>query len=296
MSFPGTTSRSKLVREMAAQARKAAIEGRWEEAIDLNKKLIERSPRDVDARNRLGKAYYELGQFRSAYESYSEALEADPASIIARRNLERLEPLRDTEAEDGDLEHAHPPARYGAFVQEAGKTYVDDLVNPAPSAQLRLTAAGDKLEIAKDGDKVVFVDLNGDYIGAPEPRLGRRLAWLLDRGNTYEVFVTANAGDHVRVIVRELTRSDEIGDEMSFPEQVNKSIPRAYVRDTRLFRADEHDLIIPPDDDEDLEDIIDDEDEDDDTEVDASFEDEDDDDLIVETDDELEDEPDEDEG
>jgi len=279
MSFPGTTSRSKIVREMAAEARKAAIEGRWEEAIQLNHKLIERSSRDVDALNRLGKAHYELGRFRSAYDAYAEALEADPASIIARRNLERLEPLREIEDESGDAVAAGPSARFGAFIQEAGKTYVDDLVNPAPASQLRRIAAGEKIEFARENGKVVFVDQTGEYVGSPEPRLGRRLAWLLDRGNIYDVFVTANAGDQVRVIIREVAKSDEMGSEMSFPEQVNKAIPRAYVRDSRLFRADEHDLIIPPDDDEDLDDLIDDEpgldddDEIDEDEIDAEFDD-----------------------
>lgn len=284
MSFPGTSSRSKIVREMAAEARKAAMEGRWEEAIELNLKLIERSPRDVDALNRLGKAHYELGRFRSAYEAYEEALEADPANIIARRNLERLEPLRDIEDEVVE-EPTGSSARYGAFIQEAGKTYVDDLVNTAPSSQLRRIAAGEKLEFARDGDRVVFVDQSGEYVGAPEPRLGRRLGWLLDRGNSYDVYVTANAGDQVRVIIREVAKSEEMGSEMSFPEQVNKAIPRAYVRDSRLFRADEHDLIIPPDDDEDLEDLIDEDadidDEDDD--VDTEFDDSDDDEDLVDT-------------
>ncbi len=287
MSFPGTSSRSKVVREMAATARRAAIEGRWSAAIEINTTLIERSPRDVDALNRLGKAYYELGRFRSAYETYSKALEADPASIIARRNLERLEPLRDTESDEPVVDHAHPPVRFGAFIQEAGKTYVDDLVNPAPASQLRMIASGEKLEIAYDGESVVFTDTNGEYIGAPEPRLARRLAWLLGKGNTYEVFVTANAGDHVRVIVRELEKSDEMGSEMSFPEQVNAAIPRAYVRDTRLFRADEHDLIIPPDDDEDLEDVLsaDDEEEDDEPAgLDEETFDEEDDEIAVDTD------------
>lgn len=284
MSFPGTSSRSKVVREMAAEARRAAIDGRWLEAITINNTLIERSPRDVDALNRLGKAHYELGQYRSAYEAYSRALEADPASIISRRNLERLEPLRDTEAGDPTGAAVHPPARLGAFIQEAGKTYVDDLVNPAPASQLRLIAAGEKLQIARDGDEVSFIDANGEYVGAPEPRLNRRLAWLLDKGNTYEVFVTANAGDHVRVIIREVARSDEMADEMSFPEQVNAAIPRAYVRDTRLFRADEHDLIIPPDDDEDLDDVLgidDDDDEDDPSEIDEEAFDEDEEDELA---------------
>lgn len=285
MSFPGTSSRSKAVREMAAQARRAAIEGRWTEAIEINNALIERSPRDVDALNRLGKAYYELGRYRSAYEAYSRALEADPASIIARRNLERLEPLRDQESDEPVQDQIQTPVRFGAFIQEAGKTYVDELVNPAPANELRLIAAGDKLEIAFDNGRVVFTDAAGNYVGAPEPRLARRLAWLLEQGNTYEVFVTANAGDSVRVIIREVERSPEMGNEMSFPEQVNAAIPRAYVRDTRLFRADEHDLIIPPDDDEDLEDVLaaeDDEDEDEDepTEIEGEpFDDDEDDDL-----------------
>jgi hypothetical protein len=273
---------------MAAEARRAAIEGRWLEAININQTLIERSPRDVDALNRLGKAHYELGQYRSAYEAYGRALEADPASIIARRNLERLEPLQDTEAENPVPASVHPPARMGVFIQEAGKTYVDDLVNPAPSAHLRYITAGEMLQIARDGENVVFVDSNGDYVGAPEPRLNRRLAWLIDKGNTYEVFVTANAGDHVRVIIREVGKSDEMAYEMSFPEQVNAAIPRAYVRDTRLFRADEHDLIIPPDDDEDLDDVlgVEDEDEDDAADIDDdAFEDEED---GIELDDELE--------
>lgn len=271
MSFPGTTSRSKVVREMAAQARAAAMEGRWEDAIELNLKLIERSPRDVDARNRLGKANYELGRFRAAYEAYSEALEADPASIIARRNLERLEPLRDIEDEPDGFGDAPQPGRYGAFVQEAGKTYVDDLVHTGPASQLRRIAAGDKLQIAWDNGKVVFVDQLGEYVGTPEPRLARRLGWLIEQGNTYDVYVTANAGDHVRVIVREATRSDEVGAEMSFPEQINKAIPRAYVRDSRLFRADEHDLIIPLDDDEDLEDIVDEDIDSDDEDIEGEF-------------------------
>ncbi|MFW6074142.1 MAG: tetratricopeptide repeat protein [Chloroflexota bacterium] len=256
MSFTGTNSRSKVVREMAARARELAMHGHWREAIELNKQLIERSPRDVDALNRLGKAYFELERYRSAYEAYTAAAEADPANIIARRNLERLEPLRDIEADDAEnIDGAEPPARYGAFIEEAGKTYVDDLINPAPSAQLRTLSAGEKLEIVRDGNKLAFEDRQGQYVGTPEPRLERRLIWLLDRGVTFDVFVTANAGDRVRVIIREVERGPEMGNEMSFPQQVKASVPRAYVRDSRLFRADENDLIIPTDeDDEDLDD------------------------------------------
>lgn len=295
MSFPGTSSRSKIVREMAARARKLAIEGRWREAIEINQQLIERSPRDVDALNRLGKAYFELQRYRSAYETYQAALEADPANIIARRNLERLEPFRDIESEDAETNGERPPLRYGAFIEEAGKTYVDDLIETVPSAQLRTLSAGEKLEIEQDGKKLYFIDRQGQYVGSPEPRLARRLAWLIDRGNTYDVFVTANAGDRVRVIIREVERSPDMGEEMSFPQQVNAAVPRAYVRDSRLFRADENDLIIPTEDEDELDEELEEDDEIEEADLvdaeedDADF-DEDDDDIV-----EVAGEPDEDE-
>lgn len=237
---------------MAAFARRLASEGRWLESIDVNKQLIERSPRDVDALNRLGKAHFELEQYRSAYEAYSAAVEADPANIIARRSLERLEPLRDVEATDPSDSDEHPPARFGAFVEEAGKTYVDDLINTAPASSLRTLSAGEKLQIQRDGDKVTFVDSEGEYVGAPEPRLGRRLNSLVARENEYDVFVTANAGDRVRVIIREARRGPEMGDEMSFPQQPAVAVPRGYLRDSRLFRTDEDEFIIELEEDEDF--------------------------------------------
>lgn len=276
-----------MVREMAARARRLAMEGRWREAIEVNQQLIERSPRDVDALNRLAKAYFELQQYRSAYDAYQAALEADPANIIARRNLERLEPLRDVESEDGEAEGERPPLRYGVFIEEAGKTYVDDLIETAPSAQLRTLSAGEKLEIEQDGKKLFFVDRQGRYVGLPEPRLARRLAWLLERGNRYDIFVTANAGDRVRVIIREVERGPEMGDEMSFPQQVNAAVPRAYLRDSRLFRADENDLIIPTDDEDELDEDLDDGEDEEEDIADDDLVDADEDDTDFDSDDDL---------
>jgi tetratricopeptide (TPR) repeat protein len=254
LSVPGTNSRSKAVRMMAERARKLAMAGRWTEAIEVNKELVERSPRDVDALNRLGKSYFELGQYRSAYDAYHAATEADPANIIARRSLERLEQMRDLEEPAPDHPTSVPPARYGVFVEEAGKTYVDELIDPAPVTVLRTVSAGEKLNINIDGERVVLTDAAGVYVGGLAPRIARRLIWLIQEfGNQYEVFVTANAGDSVRIILREAYRNPEMGERVSFPNQGKVAVPRAYLRDARLFRADEEGMLIGGDEDEDLE-------------------------------------------
>lgn len=254
MSIPGMDSRSKAKREMADTARNLALDGRWRDAVDANLALIEKAPRDVDAYNRLGKAYFELRRYRSAYEAYQMAFQTDPANIISRRNLERLEPLRDTE-ESEEITGSRPPARFGIFVEEAGKTYVDEVIEPAPSAVLMTLSSGEHLDMKIQDGHVCLLDDTGQYIGMLEPRISRRLIQLMEIGNEYAVYVTANAGDSVRVIIREMVRGEEMGNRLSFPHQGKVAVPRAFLRDSRLFRSDEAALIIDDEDADDIDDV-----------------------------------------
>ncbi len=253
MSIPGMDSRSKAKREMADAARNLALEGRWRDAVEANLALIEKSPRDVDAYNRLGKAYFELRRYRSAYDAYQLAYQTDPANIIARRNLERLEPLRDIE-EEGEITESRPPARFGIFIEEAGKTYVDEVIEPAPSAVLMTLSSGEQLDMQIEDGQVKLYDDTGQYIGMLEPRVSHRLIQLMELGNEYAVYVTANAGDSVRVIIREMVRGPEMGNRLSFPHQGKVAVPRAFLRDSRLFRSDEATLVLDDDEADDIDD------------------------------------------
>lgn len=253
MSIPGMDTRNKAKRELAEMARNLALDGRWKEAIEANLTLLEKSPRDVDTYNRLGKAYFELRRYRSAYDAYQEAFQIDPANIISRRNLERLEPLRDQEAEDNEG-GSRPPARFNIFIEEAGKTFVDEVIEPAPSAILMTLSSGEQLDIQIEGEEVKLLDDTGQYIGMLEPRVSHRLIKLIELGNEYSVYVTANAGDSVRVIVREMARSEEMGNRLSFPHQGKVAVPRSFLRDSRLFRSDEATLILDDEDADDLDD------------------------------------------
>jgi hypothetical protein len=256
LSIPGMDNRSKAKREIAEMARNLALNGQWKEAIEANLTLLEKSPRDVDAYNRLGKAYFELRRYRSAYDAYQEAFQIDPANIICRRNIERLEPLRDIEDEDSGA-GSRPPARFNIFIEEAGKTFVDELIDPAPSAILMTLSSGEQLDMIVEDNDVLLNDDTGQYIGKLEPRVARRLINLVKLGNEYAVYVTANAGDSVRVIIREMNRSEEMGDRLSFPHQGKVAVPRSFLRDSRLFRSDEAALILDDEDADDLDDADD---------------------------------------
>ena len=247
MLVSGMESKGKARRQLAEQARRYAAEGKWREAIEVNQQLIERSPKDVDAYNRLGKAYYELRRYRSAYETYQTASSIDPANVIAQRNISRIEPVKDIENEDA--EPGPRNAGLGIFIEEVGKTYVDDLVNCAGPELLSDLSSGDQLVLRIDGSRVDVVDQQGRYVGQLEPRLARRMIELIDLGNQYELFITSGSSTGVRVIIRETEKSPSMGNRLSFPRQGKVNIPRAYLRDTRLFR-DEPDMLLGDDEDD----------------------------------------------
>ena len=66
--------RAKVRRQQAEAAIQLALQGRWDEAANLNKSILGVFPTDVDAYNRLGKAQTELGRYNDAKKSYMKAL------------------------------------------------------------------------------------------------------------------------------------------------------------------------------------------------------------------------------
>ena len=53
---------ARFKREKSREAIALALEGNWERATEVNKELLRLFPQDVDAMNRLGKAFLELGR------------------------------------------------------------------------------------------------------------------------------------------------------------------------------------------------------------------------------------------
>lgn len=67
-----------------------AMQGRWSEAVDLNRRIIGEPPDDVGGYNRLGRALEALGRMAEAREAYSAASAVDAHNLIATHSLQRL--------------------------------------------------------------------------------------------------------------------------------------------------------------------------------------------------------------
>jgi hypothetical protein len=240
-------------RQLGEDARKAAFEGNWEDAVTFNMRIIEQFEKDADAYNRLGRAYISLGNLDEAKDAYSKALRADPANLIARRNLQRLEILRGTGGKaSASVSRPGPMPRTSAFLEEVGRTWVDELVNPGELTLLADISSGEQLQLSEEGERLMVRRANGDLLGEVEPKTGRRVLELMAGGNRYEIFAVGLAGQTLRIILRETHRAPELATTVSFPRQITS---RAYLRDRDLLRQrDEADFFLFDEDEDEEED------------------------------------------
>jgi tetratricopeptide (TPR) repeat protein len=239
-------------RQLGEEARKAAFEGKWEDAVTLNLQIIDQFEKDADAFNRLGRAYVSLGSLDDAKDAYSKALRADPANLIARRNLQKLEILRGQGGKSSaKVTRPGPMPRTSAFLEEVGRTWVDELVNPGELTTLADISSGEQLHLSPDGDRLLVRRATGEVLGEIEPKTGRRVLDLMAAGNRYEIFALGLSGQTLRFILREIHRDPSIATTVSFPRQITS---RAYLRDRDLLRQrDEADFFLFDEDEEDEE-------------------------------------------
>ena len=247
-------TKPKTRRQLVEQARESALLGNWQESVDINKQLLERTPRDAEAQNRLGRALLELNDQAGALEAYTAALKIDPANIIARRNLQRLDLLRHQSASKkkkaDDAKHAIP--RTLVFIEEVGKTWVDEVVNPVSMEELADVSSGEQLELTVKGKKLFVSRHGGKRLGEVEAKTAERLIELMSKGNRYEVYALGLSSRSLRVILREVYRDSAKTNVVSFPRQV--SATRAYLRERDLLRQrDENDFLFADEDDEELD-------------------------------------------
>jgi hypothetical protein len=209
--------KSRLRRQVSKQAVALAMEGRWQEVVVANKTLLESFPDDIDAYNRLGRAYMELGDYAMARESYRKAMKLDPYNIIAQKNLTRLSLLKgSTTPAEAQLQKVEPQQ----FIKEVGKAGVVSLVSIARPEVLAKLVTGASLSLRVDGTSLLVDNSLGGFVGKVDPRHGQRLIKLMEGGNQYSAAVVSAAAEgNVTVIIRETYQDPSQAGRLSFPQR-----------------------------------------------------------------------------
>jgi hypothetical protein len=222
--------RTKAKKQQADAAIQMALQGRWQDAAELNRSILESFPGDVDAYNRLGKAMTELGKYEDARQAYMRAIEIDPINSIAQKNLSRLATL----GKKAPPKPANQKLSPQMFIEETGKTGITTLANADMNVANRLTA-GDQVQLAADKKGNLAVKtMTGEDIGDVETRLAQRLVKLMEGGNEYVAAISSLGDDSVKVFIRETFQDASQTGKLSFPPTVTETF-RPYTK-SRLVR------------------------------------------------------------
>ncbi|MCK4863352.1 MAG: tetratricopeptide repeat protein [Dehalococcoidales bacterium] len=223
----------RLKQQRSKEAIDLAMQARWQEAVDINKEIIESFPEDVDACNRLGRAYMELGQYALAREAYSRTVQQDPYNAIAARNLRRLSDLGESDSAEVETDKVEPHH----FIEEIGKAGVVTLYELEPKENRARMVAGDKVQLKVEGSVLSVENSRGVYMGKVEPKYAQRLIRLMLGGNQYTASVIKSTMDLMTVIIRETYQHPSQVGKLSFPPKGLEEF-RSYVSD-KLLKVDE---------------------------------------------------------
>ena len=230
--------------QYAEDAVQLAIAGKWDDAVKLNKFIIDNFGADEETQNRLGKALSELGKLKEAKASYEAALKINPMNGIAKRNAARINAL--LHQKEG-LKVGGTKVDLNLFVEEMGKTVITIVESPPPDICSKV-AAGDVAELRIDGDGIFAETSRGVRLGLLEAKLARRLTKFMRGGNRYQAGVTSCEGSTVKLIVRETYQDPRFVGKPSFPMKRKREVEfRPYTkesllaRDVEVFSEDEED-------------------------------------------------------
>ena len=219
MSYPNDDKIGRR-RDNANMAIALAMEGKWQEAVNLNLQILEHFPQDADAYNRLGKAYTKLGLYVQAKEAYENTIKIDKYNIIAEKNIKRLSMMSEEDMRHAAELEKSEGLKPQAFIEEIGKSGMVSLVNPAPATTLVKTEAGDEVTLSAQDNNLIVENKRGEYLGTVSPTHGRRLLRLLSGGNRYSSTVVGTNENYITVMIREIYQHPSQIGKLSFPAKM----------------------------------------------------------------------------
>lgn len=215
---------------LAQKAISLALSGNWEEATEVNLQILKDSPDDVDALNRLARAYAELGKLPLAKETAKKVVTLDPLNPIALKCLEKWKTITSMQ------KSTSPTISVDSFLEESGKTKLIPLLNPGDSKVCGALDPGEEVKLSTHAHSVSIITKDGKYLGKLPDDISARLRNLIKTGYKYQVLIKSIEGKDVTVFIRETERPEDAKmssfptekiDYVSFtpPELVHKEQP-----------------------------------------------------------------------
>lgn len=231
---------------LAQKAINLALLGDWGVAVTANLELLKINNNDIDALNRLARAYAETGKLDLAKNTSLKALKIDPVNSIALKCLEKWKMVKgslnkDTTGHSEPLVHENFISHEN-FIEESGKTKLVTLLHPGDNNVLVNCDSGDEVKLDTHPHSISVTTLSGKYIGKLPDDIAARLRNLIKGGNKYQAIVKSIKSKDVTLFIKETEKGPKITNETSFPTEkidyVSFTPPELIHKDETLLDGD----------------------------------------------------------
>ncbi len=195
------------------QAIDCSLKCLWDEAIDLNLEILKQNEGDIATLNRLAKCYLQLGDKKSAKETYHKVLEHDKYNSVALKNLKTLNLAVSTSPNELVRED---------FIENPGLTRTSSLIKVA-GREVLATLSCKQVLILRPKVRLISVNTTkGVYVGTLPDDLSLKMKKLLDSGYEYQVCLKSATDNMASVFIREIKRPNK--------KNVLPSFNRAHIK------------------------------------------------------------------
>lgn len=194
----------------------AALTHNWEQAIEINLKIVKDNKKDVSALSRLAYAYLRSGKVDNAKKLYRKILDIDDYNPIAHKNLDKINSLPKKMKSAPGLTKATTALNPNLFLEEPGKTKTVILTNVAPTSVLSKLSVGDMVSFYPKKHSIDIRSNEKTYLGALPDDMAFRLLRFIKSGNQYNACIKNITKNSISVFIRELKRGKKYSNQPSF--------------------------------------------------------------------------------
>lgn len=205
----------------------AAINLRWENAIDLNKQVLKLNDHDECTYLRLGFIYLQMKDIVKAKKYYSKALKIQPRNTVAIQNLERIRVLE----KEKHFKENHDQVAFDPelFMDLPGKTKMIVLSNLGQKKVLAGLNIGQFVNLKVKKRRVEVRTTSDEYIGTLPDDVSKRLIFFFKAKSTYLTYIKESTFTRVAVFIKEAKKGRAVASQISFPQHMSKKIDESVI-------------------------------------------------------------------
>ena len=184
--------------DLAQQAVSASLTLDWEKAVLLNSQIIKNNPEDIDALNRIARAYAEVGNLTKAKIASQKVLKIDRLNPIATKCLLKWKNFKAGNGKTNLRTIALP----SVFIEEPNKTKTVNLFYLGDSINLANLTCGDLVKLVPHMHRLNVVTYDDKLIGRFPDDLASKFIKLMKNGNSYDALIRSTHEKQVKIFVR----------------------------------------------------------------------------------------------